>query len=110
MLLQTIEEAGVAILTLCEGIEESEFSRSRLTRQETCRQLEILGKAALTIEPVARAAFPEINWAAWVGIAETGSNDNPHVWQVISELVPDTLMWLRVYRNNQPELFATVPE
>jgi uncharacterized protein with HEPN domain len=109
MLLQKIEDAGVAVLTLTEGIEEGEFSKSRLTRQETCRQLEILGQAAVDITPSARAALPEIDWAAWSRIAETVANDNPQVWQVISELVPATLMWIRVYRNNQPDLFTTIP-
>ena len=108
MLLQKIEEAGVAVLTLTEGIEEGEFAMSRLTRQETCRQLEILGRAAADMPSAARAALPEIDWVAWASIAKTAVNDNPQVWQAVSELVPATLMWLRVYRNNEPDLFATI--
>ena len=105
-LLQKIEEAGVAVLTLTEGIEENEFAKSRLTRQETCRQLELLGNAAAEMLPSARAAFSEIDWTEWLGIAETAVNDNPKLWQIITELVPATLMWIRVYRNNQPQLFT----
>ncbi|PPD23469.1 MAG: hypothetical protein CTY24_04190 [Methylobacter sp.] len=107
MLLQTIEEAGVAVLTLCEGIEESEFAKSRLTRQEVCRQLGILGIAAHDLAPSMQAALPEIDWASWSNMAESEAKDNPKLWQVISVLVPETLMWLRVYRNQQPELFRT---
>jgi uncharacterized protein with HEPN domain len=106
MHLQTIEEAGTAVLTLMEGIDESEFSRSRLTRQEVCRQLDSLGLAAFEMSSATRAALPEIDWKAWLAMAEKAAQDNQQLWWVITELVPTTLMWLRVYRNQQPELFA----
>jgi uncharacterized protein with HEPN domain len=109
MLLLKIEEAGVAVLTLIEGIDESEFSRSRLTRQEVCRQIEILGRAALDISPDMRVALPEVDWKTWLAMTGNAAKDNQQLWWVISELVPTTLMWLRVYRNQQPELFAPVP-
>jgi uncharacterized protein with HEPN domain len=106
MHLQRIEEAGTAVLTLMEGIDESEFSRSRLTRQEVCRQLDSLGLAALELSSATRAALPEIDWKTWLAMAEKAAKDNQQLWCVITELVPATLMWLRVYRNQQPELFA----
>ena len=104
--LQRIEEAGTAVLTLMEGIEESEFSRSRLTQQEVCRQLDRVGLAALDMSATTRAALPEIDWKAWLAMAENAAKDNQRLWWVITELVPTTLIWLRVYRNQQPELFA----
>jgi uncharacterized protein with HEPN domain len=109
ILLQTIEEAGIAVLTLTEGIDEQEFSRSRLTRQETCRQIEILGRAALDIAPAMHSVFPEIDWKSWSNVAGNAAKDNPRLWWIISELIPATLMWLRVYRNQQPELFTIFP-
>jgi uncharacterized protein with HEPN domain len=108
MQLQKIEEAGIAVLTLTEGLEESEFSRSRLTRQEVCRQIEILGRAALDISPAMHATLPEIDWKTWLAMAGNATKDPQHLWWVIAELVPATLMWLRVYRNQQPELFSTL--
>jgi uncharacterized protein with HEPN domain len=108
MLLHKIEETGTAVLTLIEGIDESEFSRSRLTRQEVCRQIDSLGLAALDMSPATRAALPEIDWKTWLAMAEHAAKDNQQLWWVISELVPATLMWLRVYRNQQPELFSTI--
>lgn len=108
MQLQKIEEAGIAVLTLTEGLEESEFSRSRLTRQEVCRQIEILGRAALDISPAMHAALPEIDWKTWLAMAGNATKDNQQLWWVIAELIPATLMWLRVYRNQQPELFTTL--
>ncbi len=38
-LLRAIEEAGIGVLTLTEGVEKEELLRSRLTRHEVCNQL-----------------------------------------------------------------------
>lgn len=66
-----MEEAGVAVIALCEGVEDSEFAKSRPTRQATCRQLEILSQAAVAIPPSVRTALPEIDWSAGLRIAQT---------------------------------------
>ncbi|MFA5985578.1 MAG: hypothetical protein WC782_16285 [Methylococcaceae bacterium] len=108
MPLLKIEEAGVAVLTLTEGIEEEDFFRSRLTKQEVCRQITILSHATLDIPAVTRDGLPEINWQTWFAIAEHPTPDNQQLWLAISELIPTTLLWLRVYRTQQPELFNPV--
>jgi len=50
-LLKTIEEAGIAVLTLTEGLQDSELLASRLTRQEVTRQLRLLLEAAAALPP-----------------------------------------------------------
>ena len=108
-LLTSIEEHATAILILAEGLEEDELRRSRLTRREILRHLDLLASALRGLPPDARAALPEIDWAAWSTTAQCISqgHEDAHetLWFAVRALVPATLMWLRVYRQNQPQLF-----
>ncbi len=108
-LLAIVEEAGLAVLTLTEHLERGEFMRSRLTRSEVARQLRDLAAAASGMPPEARTLLPELDWSGWetVGRAleQTGEMQEDALWFAITSLVPATLMWLRVYRKNQPEMF-----
>jgi hypothetical protein len=112
-LLSLIEEAGVAVLTLTEGLEKDEFLASRLTRAETARQVKIMSDSAAGLPPQTQALLAEIDWGGWQSVArQIGSGDAEEeeaLWFAIRSLAPATLMWLRVYRKNQPEVFDYKP-
>ncbi len=112
-LLSIIEEAGVAVLTLTEGLEKDEFLASRLTRAETQRQLKIMGESAANLPPQMQALLAEVDWAGWHSVARQLGADHAAeqeaLWFAVRALVPATLMWLRVYRTNQPEVFECKP-
>jgi uncharacterized protein with HEPN domain len=112
-LLSIIEEAGVAVLTLTEGVEKDEFLASRLARTETQRQIRIIGETVANLPPSTRSLLAEVDWGGWQTVArQLGENRNAEqdaLWFAVRALVPATLMWLRVYRTNQPELFECKP-
>ena len=105
-----MEEAGTAVLTLTEGLEKGEFLASRLTRAETRRQLRLMSRSALLLSPEIHALLAEIDWEGWrildQRLAISDKAEDTMLWLAIRALVPDTLMWLRVYRKNQPEWFS----
>ncbi|MBV5286544.1 MAG: hypothetical protein JZU45_10730 [Methyloversatilis discipulorum] len=90
--LAMLDEACSGVLILGEGLERDEFLSSRLTRAEVGRRL------------------PEIDWAGWSLLARTLPDQGPAsddtLWFALTSLVPATLMWLRLYRQREPELFA----
>jgi uncharacterized protein with HEPN domain len=106
----TLEEAGTAILTLVDGIAEAQFRASRLTRAEVRRQLLLMCAAAADLERAARERMPELEWSAWndtsLRLQTNGPEADAAMWFAIGSLVPATLTWLRVYRKEQPGLFA----
>ena len=108
--LHTIEEAGSGILILTEGLERDEFLRSRLTRAEVCKQLATLGNSLAQLPGEAHSALPELGWDGWRSTVRALSLPGPEqeevLWFAIISLVPATLMWLRVYRMDRPELFS----
>ena len=110
-LLKTIDETGVAVLTLTEGLEDSELLASRLTRGEVERQFKLLAMAASGLPETWRSQLPEVDWDGLQGCAITldgprGAELDEALVFAARSLVPATLMWLRVYRQQQPQLFA----
>ncbi len=59
-LLGLIEQAGMAVATLTEGLAPDELWRSRLTRAEVLRQLKTLADSVGQLDATARAAMPEL--------------------------------------------------
>ncbi|MBT9612726.1 MAG: hypothetical protein IV108_05605 [Burkholderiales bacterium] len=112
-LLSIIEDAGIAVLTLTEGLEKNEFLASRLTRAETQRQVKIMSESIASLSLKTQAFLAEVDWSGWHTVAQQlGANANAEqeaLWFAVRSLVPATLMWLRVYRTNQPELFECKP-
>ncbi|ARU31989.1 hypothetical protein CAP31_10050 [Sulfuriferula sp. AH1] len=108
-LLSIIEEACITVLTLTEGLEEDEFLNSRLTRTEVTRQVKIMTDIAAKLPPQICAIMAEVDWDGWAATArqlnEPGPAAGEALWFVVRSLIPATVMWLRVYRKNQPELF-----
>jgi len=112
-LLSIIEEAGVAVLTLTEGLEKDEFLASRLTRTETQRQVKTLSDSIANLAPQTLGMLAEVDWAGWHTVARQlgadKSAEQDALWFAVRSLVPATLIWLRVYRTNQPEIFECKP-
>ena len=112
-LLSIIEEASVAVLTLTEGLEREEFLHSRLTRAEVGRQLKTMTDIAIKLPPETRTMMAEVDWEGWEATARRLSQPGPEaddaLWFATQALIPATIMWLRVYRQNQPELFEYTP-
>jgi uncharacterized protein with HEPN domain len=112
-LLSIIDEAGVAVLTLTEGLEKDEFLASRLTRTETLRQVRIMGASAGNVPPQTQTLLPEVEWRGWQTVAqqleEGAETQGEALWFAVRSLAPATLMWLRVYRHNQPQVFQWAP-
>jgi len=112
-LLSIIEDAGVAVLTLTEGLEEDEFLASRLTRAETRRQLGIMADSAASLPPHIQTLMVEVDWGGWQAVAQQidagGQAEREALWFAVRSLAPATLMWLRVYRKSLPEIFEYKP-
>ena len=112
-MLSLIEEAGVVVLTLTEGLEQSEFLGSFLTRREVQRQLATITLTVANLPTASRQRLPEIDWDGWsacaLGLDRGGEAEDDALWFALRSLVPATLMWLRVYRSSQPELFSLAP-
>ena len=112
-LLSIIEQAGVAVLTLTEGLEKEEFLASRLTRAETQRQVKTLSESIANFAPQMQTLLAEVDWAGWHIVArQLGADkgaEQEALWFAVSSLVPATLMWLQVYRKEQPEIFECKP-
>lgn len=109
-MLNLIQECGEAVLVLTDGIEESEFLRSRLTREESRRQLHTLADTLENLPPDVRAAMPEIDWEGWRGTRTAMDTPGPQrdeaLWFAARSMVPATLSWLRLYRRTHPALFT----
>ena len=112
-LLSIIEEAGAAVLILTEGLEKNEFLASRLTRAETRRQVKTLSESIANLAPQTLSTLAEVDWAGWHTAArQLGADQGAEqeaLWFAVRSLVPATLMWLRVYRKEQPKIFECRP-
>lgn len=113
-LLALIEESGLAVVTLAEGLEEADLRRSRLTRSEILRYLRLLAQSVMAVPPAAREDMPELDWAGWALLsprlqAASGDDLEEAIWFATHSVVPATLLWLRVYRQGQPQWFLMSP-
>ena len=109
-LLAIVDEAGRGVLTLTEGLAQDEFLRSRLTRAEVLRLTRHLAAGITEVPVAARERLPEIDWAGWAALR--GALDgllraaqDEALWFAVQSLVPATLLWLEVYRRDEPALF-----
>lgn len=114
-LLALVEQSGLAVVTLAEGLDEADLRRSRLTRAEVLRHLRVLARSAQALAPSVREDMPELDWEGWrlLGAplqADAGDDLEAALWFGVSSLVPATLLWLRVYRQSQPQWFVMAPD
>lgn len=112
-LLGILETAGEAILTLTDNVEPEEFFSSRITQDVVAAQLKTMTETVNNFPDELRLQMLEIDWSGWTVLKAqllvVGALDRDAAWFAIRSLVPATLMWLRVYRKNHPELFSIVP-
>lgn len=113
-LLAIMDQAGIAVATLTEGLEHDELLRSKLTRAEVLRQLRLLAGSAQAIGAHVRQLMPEVDWSGWEAIGrQLALPPRPAqedaqaeaLWFACESLVPATLLWLRVHRKDQGQLF-----
>lgn len=108
--LEAFEQATTSLLTLSEGLEREELARARLTRLEVRRFLLDATSAIEALSPEAQDALPELDRAAWRATRQRldagDAVESEMGWFAIQALTPTTLGWLRLYRREQPELFA----
>lgn len=109
-LLGILEEAGTSVLILTEGVEPEEFFSSGLTQQEVLKQMRVMTETAANLPPELKHKIAEIDWAGWsvlnMQLTVAGGFERDALWFAVRSLVPATLMWLRVYRKDAPELFS----
>ena len=108
--LTLVQSACEAVLILVEQLPRDELLRSRLTRAEVQRQLATIAKSLAQIDDSDRTAMPEIDWSGWALIGRgldgpPGEELDEALWFASQSLVPATVLWLRVYRQSQPERF-----
>jgi hypothetical protein len=112
-LFTLIQETGEGVLLLIEDLQEPEFLRSRLTRNEVLRLLKTMADTLAALPGPARAAMPEIDWEGWrgaaLGLCGEGAERDDAAWFAARSLVPATLSWLRLYRRSEPALFDYRP-
>ena len=108
-LIKLVEESAEGVLVLVEDLGEAEFLRSRLTRQEVRKLLASVAATMQAMPPELRRAMPELAWDGWERLGHDLKAAPPagdaSAWFAVQSLVPATLSWLRVYRQEQPALF-----
>lgn len=106
-LLAQAERACEDALTLVEGLQLEELSRSRLTRYEVKRHVLDAGAALEQVSAPARATLSELDFGAWqqatARLQQRATEELQVIWLVLTELVPATIEWLRVHRSNNSE-------
>lgn len=109
-LLGIVEQAGLAVVTLVENLSEDELLRSRLTRAEVRRQLVTLADSLAQLAPTLQHTLADLGWEGWQNLHSVlhgppGRALDDALWFASSSLAPATVLWLRVYRKEKPELF-----
>ena len=111
-MLRTVAECGEGVLVIVDGLTDDDLRRSRLTRVEVQRLVLLIAHTLAALPEAARRAMPEIDFAGWksaaLAIETVPCERDDTLWFAAHSLVPATLSWLRVYRQEQPGLFAFV--
>jgi len=104
-LLGNIHDAGVAVLRCTEGVEKDKLLARPGTREKLLECLEIMRASARDLPRSDKEAMPDVDWDAWSALQTTHPGPahvwRDHLWQVTHQLVPDTLIQVRRYRQQQ---------
>jgi hypothetical protein len=76
-----------------------------------------MSESAANLPPQTQSTLAEVDWGGWHAVTRqlgekpgtNGDAEQEALWFAVRSLVPATLMWLRVYRANQPEVFECRP-
>ena len=113
-MLLSLDEVCTNVLILAEGLEKDEFLSSRLTRAEVKHQILTMTGLAKNISPAICNTMPELDWAGFelltFQIGQGGIAENEAIWFAVTSLIPATLMWLRIYKKDNPSLFSLKPK
>lgn len=109
-MLNLMQQSCEAVLTITEDVSPEAFFSSQLTKAETLRYLRIIAENVDRLPMENKTAMPEIDWAGWnvllSQVRSAGGFEQDAVWFAVRSMVPATLMWLRVFRQQQPALFS----
>lgn len=112
-MLGIMEEVSLAVLTLTEGVEPDEFFASKLTQREVLNLTRTLVETAENIPDEVKHKMLEIDWAGWsvlgTQLKVAGGFERDALWFAVRSLIPATMLWLRVFRKNEPQLFSLTP-
>lgn len=111
-MLGLMEQLGMDIITLTEGLSEAEFFASRLARAQTLQRLSSMSRTVADLPAEVRQRMPEIDWDAWGALASIlprHANHPLQIWVAVQELTPLTVQRLKGYKKQQPKLFSIVP-
>lgn len=108
-MLQVIEQAAEGVMVLADGLTESDYLRSRLTRREVRRLLQLVAGTLAALPDEVQVQMPELDWSGWRHLGRALARDDAapddSEWFAVQSLVPALLSWLRVYRRSVPALF-----
>lgn len=107
-ILGLIEQTGLDIIVLTEGLDDHEFFASRLTRMQTLQRLGSLAETARALPAEIRTLMSEVDWPAWdslPGALAQPTKNSLRIWVAAKEWTPLTLQCLHDCKRVHPELF-----
>ncbi|ANQ83156.1 hypothetical protein [Azoarcus olearius] len=108
-LLGNLHDAGVAISLCTSGWDQAAFFESRAARKKALQCLNVMVDSARDLPDAVTARLGRIDWLAWEALravlkART-ADERDRLWYAIGTLVPATVIELRRYRRQMPQLF-----
>ena len=98
--VRDMRAAAHKALTFVRGMDFQAFAADEKTQFAVIRALEIMGEAAKTVPPEARALYPEIPWREIAGMRDKlvhdyGGVNLAVVWRTLEEDLPSLQKQLR---------------
>lgn len=105
-LLGNMHDAGVAIVRRAAGQDREALFASPSLHEQIVECLEVMRASARDMPEIDKAQMERVNWRAWetLNTAAVGSprQGRERLWQIITDLVPTTLVEVRRYRRALP--------
>lgn len=108
-LLGNLHDAGVAIVRCAAGRDRESLLASPSLHEKIVECLEVMRASARDMPEIDKEQMERIDWQAWETLnpAVIGSRrqGRERLWQIITDLVPTTLVEVRRYRRALPGWF-----
>lgn len=108
-LLGNLHDAGVAIVRCAAGRDRESLFASPSLHEKIVECLEVMRVSARDMPEADKEEMENVDWRAWetLNTAAVGSprQGRERLWQIITELVPTTLVEVRRYRRALPGWF-----